>query len=88
MAERADIVVDFSRHAIGTELYLVNRLRQDDTRGPKDVKAPGTRVLKIIVDRSAADLSQVPSVLRPLPPLSQPRQSAAGSSPARTACGP
>ena len=26
MAERADIVVDFSRYPIGTELYLVNRL--------------------------------------------------------------
>ncbi|NQD96471.1 bilirubin oxidase, partial [Pseudomonas sp. CrR25] len=28
VAERADIVVDFSQYPIGTELYLVNRLRQ------------------------------------------------------------
>jgi len=69
MAERADIVVDFSRYAIGTELYLVNRLVQSTTRGPDDVQVPGTRVLKIIVDRSASDASRVRSVLRPLPPL-------------------
>jgi FtsP/CotA-like multicopper oxidase with cupredoxin domain len=69
MAERADIVVNFSRYAIGTELYLVNRLTQSTTRGPEDVEAPGTRVLKIIVDRSASDASKVRSVLRPLPPL-------------------
>ena len=69
MAERADIVVNFSRYPIGTELYLVNRLRQDSTRKPDGVVVPGTRVLKIIVDRSAADPSRVPSALRPLPPL-------------------
>ena len=69
MAERADIVVNFARYPVGTELYLVNRLRQDDTRGPKDVRGPGTRVLKIIVDRTAPDRSRVPSELRPLPPL-------------------
>ena len=71
VAERADIVVDFSRYALGTELYIVNRLRQDDTRGPKDVRAPGTRLLKIIVDRNPPelDVSVVPNVLRPLPPL-------------------
>lgn len=71
VAERADIVVDFSRYPIGTELYLVNRMIQEDTRGPKDIKAPGSRVLKIKVDRYPPehDLSQVPATLRPLPPL-------------------
>ena len=68
VAERADIVVDFSQYPLGTELYVVNRLRQDDTRGPKDVRAPGTRLMKIIVGDFPieADVSQVPSVLRPL----------------------
>jgi FtsP/CotA-like multicopper oxidase with cupredoxin domain len=71
VAERADIVVDFSRYPIGTELYLVNRLRQDSTRKPKDVRKPGTRVLKFVVDRypPQQDLSQVPATLRELPPL-------------------
>jgi FtsP/CotA-like multicopper oxidase with cupredoxin domain len=71
VAERGDIVVDFSKYAIGTELYVVNRLLQDSTRGPGNVKAPGTRVLKFKVDRepSLVDVSRVPSVLRPLRPL-------------------
>ncbi|MDH4611735.1 bilirubin oxidase [Pseudomonas sp. BN102] len=71
MAERADIVVDFSKYPIGTVLYLVNKMRQEDTREGKDIKDPGTRVLKIIVDRfpPAQDLSQVPAVLRTLPPI-------------------
>lgn len=76
VAERADIVVDFSQYPIGTELYLVNRLRQDSTRKPKDVKAPGTRVLKFIIDRNPPqqDLSQVPNQLRPLPDLPTPEE--------------
>ena len=68
VAERADIVVDFSLYPLGTALYLVNRLQQDSTRGPSGVKAPGTRVLKFIVDHEPAepDVSQVPSALRPI----------------------
>jgi FtsP/CotA-like multicopper oxidase with cupredoxin domain len=72
VAERGDIVVDFARFPRGTVLYLVNRLLQEDTRGPGNVKAPGTKVLKIIVDRdvpAGSDVSRVPSVLRPLPAL-------------------
>ncbi|WP_177412367.1 multicopper oxidase family protein [Pseudomonas cavernicola] len=74
VAERADIVVDFSRYPIGTELYLINRLRQDNTRGPDGtgIGSNGPRILKFIVDRfpPQQDLSQVPAALRPLPPLS------------------
>lgn len=73
VTERADIVVDFSQYPIGTELYLVNRLRQEKTRLPKDVEKPGTRVLKIIVDRypPEQDVSRVPAVLRELRPFDQ-----------------
>ncbi|MDH4557960.1 twin-arginine translocation signal domain-containing protein [Pseudomonas sp. BN417] len=71
VAERGDIVVDFSKYPVGTTLYLVNRMRQEETRGPKDIRDTGVRVLKIVVDRwpTAQDLSQVPAYLRPLPPL-------------------
>ena len=71
VAERGDIVVDFARFPIGTELYLVNQLEQIETRGPGNVRAPGTRMLKIIVDRNPAepDVSRVPSLLRPLPTI-------------------
>jgi FtsP/CotA-like multicopper oxidase with cupredoxin domain len=70
-AERADIVVDFSRFPLGTELYLVNQLVQTSTRRPDKVQAPGTRLLKFVVDRNPPepDTSQVPNVLRPLRPL-------------------
>ncbi len=68
VAERGDIVIDFSKYALGTELYLVNRLVQEKTRGPKNVAAPGVRVLKFIIDRepSEPDVSRVPNVLRPI----------------------
>ncbi len=67
-AERADIVVDFSRFPLNTTLYLVNQQQQIETRRPGIVQAPGTRVLKFIVDRNPpeTDASVVPSVLRPL----------------------
>jgi FtsP/CotA-like multicopper oxidase with cupredoxin domain len=68
VAERADIVVDFSLYPLGTELYIVNRLQQTSSRGPSAVKGPGTRVVKIIVDREPdePDVSRVPSTLRPI----------------------
>jgi FtsP/CotA-like multicopper oxidase with cupredoxin domain len=71
-AERADIVVDFSRYGVGTELYLVNRLNQLDGRKPeKDFLNPPTQLMKIIVDRepSEPDVSRVPAALRELPPI-------------------
>ena len=72
VAERADIVVNFAQFPRGTVLYLVNQLLQTSTRGPDKVKAPGTRVLKIIVDRdvpAGSDVSRVPPALRPLPDI-------------------
>ena len=59
-------MVDFSRFALNTELYLVNRLTQTSTRGPGAVQAPGTRVMKIVVNRNppVADVSRVPTALR------------------------
>jgi len=69
VAERADIVVDFSRFAKGTELYLVNRLEQPDNRGPTKVQAPGTKILQFKVGDSVPDESLVPAVLRPLRPI-------------------
>ena len=37
IAERMDIVVDFSRYAPGTKLYFVNTLEHQDGKGPKGV---------------------------------------------------
>ncbi|NNU43273.1 multicopper oxidase domain-containing protein [Ramlibacter sp. B156] len=67
-AERADIVIDFARFPLGTELYVVDQIVQSTTRRPDKVQAPGTRLLKLVVDRNPPepDTSMVPSVLRPL----------------------
>src|SRR2546425_11921380 len=62
---RADIVVDFKDFEAGTEIFLENRLEQDDGRGPKGLVSQGTQLLKFIVEGSrVADPSQVPDVLR------------------------
>ena len=74
MAERGDIIVDFSAYPIGTELYLVNRVAQTDTRKISGTKTPGDQVLKFIVDRnpSEPDNSRVltaSTFMRALPPI-------------------
>ncbi|MFG2039767.1 multicopper oxidase family protein [Dactylosporangium sp. NPDC048998] len=53
-AERQDVVVDFARFPLGSQVVL-----RDATAGP---------VLRFDVVRQAADPSRVPAVLRPLPP--------------------
>lgn len=53
-AERADIVIDFSRYPVGTQLVLA------DTTGP---------MVRFDVVCQATDDSRLPDELRPLPPL-------------------
>jgi FtsP/CotA-like multicopper oxidase with cupredoxin domain len=66
-AERVEVIVDFSRYAGGTEVFLQNRLQQTDGRKPDGISAPGTPILKFIVDGDAVtDPSTVPDTLRPL----------------------
>lgn len=82
VAERGDIVVDFSRFPIGSQVFMVNRLKQTSGRGPEgalgnprtangDLLNAGDKILRFDVDREPAqpDLSRVPAVLRELPPL-------------------
>ncbi|WP_435058227.1 multicopper oxidase family protein [Streptomyces sp. bgisy060] len=59
--ERADVVIDFSRHPIGTRLVLRNT-------GPGLPEQTG-QVLRFDVTHTAADPSSVPRVLRALPPV-------------------
>lgn len=62
--ERADIVIDFSRYPVGTELELKNTIPQAPG-SPVDV----TQVLQFRVTRTEHDTSVVPSTLRTLPAL-------------------
>jgi len=70
VAERADVIIDFSPYRIGDQIFVVNRLAQEDGTGPSGgLLNPGTPILRFDVDHDAADPSQVPSSLRPLPPI-------------------
>ena len=65
-----DVIIDFSNYRIGDQLFLVNRLAQQDGTGPTgELLNPGTPILRFDVDRDAPDHSQVPSTLRPLPDI-------------------
>jgi len=70
-AERADIVIDFSKYPHGTRLYLVNRLLMKDGRGPEGLSSRGEQLLRFDVDTDPMeqDVSQVPARLRELPPI-------------------
>lgn len=68
-AERGDIVIDFSKYPLGSQLFLENRLVQTSGRGPDDVQTPGTQLLRFTVDSEAADNSTVPSTLRAIAPI-------------------
>ena len=68
-AERGDIVVDFSKYPIGSQLFLENRLTQTSGRGPDGVQKPGVQLLRFTVDSEAADNSRVPPVLRDIAPM-------------------
>jgi FtsP/CotA-like multicopper oxidase with cupredoxin domain len=71
-AERADLVIDFAAYPLGTKLFVVNKLEQIDGRGPSGrIVAPGTPILRFDVDAEPPqpDASQVPALLRALPPI-------------------
>ena len=77
MAERADIIVDFSRYQTGDTLYLVDRINQTSPRGPSEgLLKPGTPLLRFDVegDPATPDVSRVPDTLRELPPLPSPAE--------------
>jgi spore coat protein A len=65
-AERADIVIDFSRYPVGTQLVLENTLLNG---GPAEGLG---QVLRFDVVRTATDSSSIPATLRTLPPLPTP----------------
>src|SRR5262249_16686361 len=71
VAERADVIIDFSNANLGDQIVLQNRLEQVNGRGPTGrILNPGTPLLRFEVDRDEADNSQVPATLRELPEIS------------------
>jgi FtsP/CotA-like multicopper oxidase with cupredoxin domain len=74
VAERFDIIVDFSQFAAGTQIILLNRAEQTNGRGPTgNLLSRGLEVLKFIVmPGDVEDPSRIPATLRPLPAINQP----------------
>jgi len=69
-AERADVIVDFSKYSIGDSVYLLNRLFQDSGRGPEGVLMnPATPLIRFDIDREEEDPSVIPVTLRDQPPI-------------------
>ena len=77
VAQRVDMILDFSKLASGTELYLVNCQEQKDGRGPTGKILPvalGDKVLKFIVDGTIdtkGDPSRIPTKFFDLPPVNK-----------------
>jgi FtsP/CotA-like multicopper oxidase with cupredoxin domain len=83
IAERYDVVIDFSRYAVGTSVYFVNLTQQTNGKKPdKDLSIPDALAgstadpvvgkfleFRIVRKPAAADVSQVPDPLIPNPTL-------------------
>ena len=67
VAERADVIVDFSKAGIGEKIYLQNRLEQTDGRAPTGKIIAPTDIVEFRVVGDAADDSRVPVTLLDLP---------------------
>ncbi len=69
VAERVDVIVDFSHAQIGDRIYLQNRLEQRDGRGPTGKIIAPTDLVEFRVMGDARDDSQIPASLLELPAL-------------------
>lgn len=77
VAERFDVIIDFSRYQPSDEIVLVNRAQQTSGRGPTgNLLSPGMEVLKFVVtDQVVVDNSRkihLTPKLRPLPAINTP----------------
>src|SRR5262249_4027804 len=72
VAQRHDVIIDFSHFAAGESVYLVNRLAmREDGAGPdgRDLD-PGDQIMRFdVVDKTRPDRSRIPDALRALPTI-------------------
>jgi FtsP/CotA-like multicopper oxidase with cupredoxin domain len=71
VAERADVIVDFTNAAVGSRIYLQNVLRQTDGKGPEGGETTPTNLVefRVIGNPPQPDLSVVPTSMIALPVL-------------------
>ena len=72
VAERVDVIVDFSTARIGDRIHLQNRLEQTDGRGPTGKIVAPTNLVEFRVMEDARDDSLVPATLLELPDMNTP----------------
>jgi FtsP/CotA-like multicopper oxidase with cupredoxin domain len=84
IAERCDIVIDFSRYQVGQKIWMVNLCEHQDGKGPKDDLTLAQALagqsddpcvgrfleFRIVRDPAQPDISRVPETLIPNPDLS------------------
>ena len=73
VAQRSDVVIDFSKYKAGDFVYLQNVLEQTNGRGPSGRlidPAPNDSIMRFdVVDATGPDPSRIPDRLRELPVL-------------------
>ncbi len=72
VANRMDVIIDFSQYKTGDQVFLQNRLDQCSGFGPTGtLSSPGVSVIRFDItgDPPSPDNSQAPQVLRSLPPV-------------------
>jgi FtsP/CotA-like multicopper oxidase with cupredoxin domain len=74
VAERSDIVIDFSQFRPGSRVYLANVLPMKDGRQPDRDKAlnpddVNNQLVEFRIEGEASDPSRIPDVFRPFPPV-------------------
>ena len=71
VAQRSDVILDFSRYRPGDQIVLQNRLEQTNGRGPSGrMLDPGDGIMRFdVVASTGPDPSQIPDHFRELPPI-------------------
>ncbi len=65
MAERYDVIIDFSKYPLGTQLFL----RNIGFSGSIDTDARSHTLMRFDIVREEADNSTIPEILRPVKPI-------------------
>ncbi len=71
VAQRVDVILDFSQFKVGDQLFLQNRLEQTNGRGPSGrMLMPGDDMMRFdVIAASGEDKSCIPARLRELPKI-------------------
>lgn len=71
VAQRVDVILDFSKYEVGDTLVLQNRLEQTNGKGPSGrMLFPGDGLMQFrVIAATGPDPSRIPDKLRPEPPI-------------------